>query len=141
MLEKFAAMNYLAVLAAGLATFLLGGIWYMPLFGKLWVRLSGITDEKMKQMQARVPPPLFFGGMIAAYLIAALVVALLVVTLDLKHPLSDGLVLGLCLFVLVSAYAFTSQLASDRHYGLYAIEASFYLVALSFQGVLLTWWR
>ena len=37
MLEfKLGEINYLAVLAAGLATFMLGGLWYTALFGRLW---------------------------------------------------------------------------------------------------------
>ena len=140
MFLKFDQVHYLPVLVAGLTAFFLGGMWYMALFGKLWVRLHGFSEEKVKQMQARVPPPLFFGGMIAAYLVTAFVIALLVASFDLKQPL-DGLILGSALFVLVTAVAFTGQLASDRHYGIFAIDAAFYFVLLNFQGVLLTWWR
>lgn len=36
-------INYLAVLAAALSAFLLGGLWYGPLFGKAWMSASGVT--------------------------------------------------------------------------------------------------
>jgi hypothetical protein len=66
---KFDNINYLAVVTAGLATFFLGAVWYTALFGKMWVQLTGYSDEKLKQLQAKRPPPLFFGGMIVCYLV------------------------------------------------------------------------
>ncbi len=41
-------MNWIAVIGAALAGFLIGGIWYGPLFSKVWQRESGLTDEAMK---------------------------------------------------------------------------------------------
>jgi hypothetical protein len=57
-----ARVNFLAVLVAGLAAFFIGGLWYTVLFGKLWVKLHGYSEEKIKQMQASMSPPRFFGG-------------------------------------------------------------------------------
>jgi hypothetical protein len=43
-------INWIAVVVAALASFLLGGLWYSPvLFGKAWQRETGLTDEKLKQ--------------------------------------------------------------------------------------------
>ena len=43
-------VNWLAVIIAALASFLLGGLWYSPvLFGKAWQRETGLTDERLKQ--------------------------------------------------------------------------------------------
>lgn len=41
-------MNWLAVIGAALAGFVIGGLWYGPLFGKVWQRESGLSDEKLK---------------------------------------------------------------------------------------------
>lgn len=41
-------MNWIAVLGAALAGFVIGGLWYGPLLGKVWQRESGLTDEAMK---------------------------------------------------------------------------------------------
>jgi Protein of unknown function (DUF1761) len=40
-------INYLAVLAAAVSAFVLGGLWYGPLFGKAWMHASGATPEDM----------------------------------------------------------------------------------------------
>lgn len=42
-------INYLAVIAAALSTFLLGGLWYSPLlFGKAWMRANNFSDEDLQ---------------------------------------------------------------------------------------------
>lgn len=42
-------MNWLAILLAALSTLVVGFIWYNPkTFGNIWMRESGVTEEKMK---------------------------------------------------------------------------------------------
>lgn len=42
-------INWLAVVAAALSTFLIGGLWYSPLlFGKPWMKTNGFTEETLK---------------------------------------------------------------------------------------------
>ena len=40
--------NLLAILVAAAAGFLVGGIWYGPLFGKAWMEEHGFTEEGLK---------------------------------------------------------------------------------------------
>jgi len=42
-------INWLAVIAASLTGFVIGGIWYGPLFGKAWMKETGITEEDIKE--------------------------------------------------------------------------------------------
>ena len=43
------SINYLAVVVAALATFILGGLWYSPmLFGKAWMRVNNFTEEDLQ---------------------------------------------------------------------------------------------
>ena len=44
----FSSLNIWAILVATLASFALGALWYSVLFGKIWQREVGITDEDMK---------------------------------------------------------------------------------------------
>jgi len=137
----FSEINFLAVLVAGLATFMLGGIWYMALFGKLWMKLNGYSEEKMKEMQALIPPPLFFGGMIVCDLVIALVVAILAAALKVSTP-AGGALLGFLIWLgPAAAIRMTSHLASDRHFGLYFIDISYQLVYLVMMGAILGGWR
>ena len=40
------AVNWLAVIAAALSSFVLGGVWYSALFAKVWQREAGLSDEQ-----------------------------------------------------------------------------------------------
>lgn len=43
------SINWLAVLVAGISSFVVGGIWYSPgLFGKAWMKDNNFTEEKIK---------------------------------------------------------------------------------------------
>jgi hypothetical protein len=43
-------LNWIAIVAAGVAAFLLGGLWYAPLlFGRAWQADCGLSDEQLKQ--------------------------------------------------------------------------------------------
>ena len=54
----FVRSYFTAFGVAALIVFFVGGLWYSALFGKLWVRLHGYSEEKVKQMQAAMSPPL-----------------------------------------------------------------------------------
>ncbi len=41
-------INWIAMVLAAFAGFAVGGLWYGPLFGKVWQRESGLSDEALK---------------------------------------------------------------------------------------------
>ena len=47
------SINIWAVIVAAVVMFVIGGIWYGPLFGKQWAKLIGMSDESMKAMRAK----------------------------------------------------------------------------------------
>jgi len=141
MILDLSAIQWPAVAVAAVVAFLLGGAWYSAIFGKLWLRLHAYTDEKVADMKAKMSPPRFFGGMIASYFALAVVVSILVVSLDLKGA-GAGALLGTVLWAgPAAAIGFTSHLASDRHNGIYLIDAAFQLLCLVTQGIILATWR
>ena len=76
-------VNYLAVLVAGVAAFLVGGVWYGAVFAKTWVRLHAYTDEDAKAMQkgtARAFAIFFATDLVRAWLTALCFNALHVTT-------------------------------------------------------------
>ena len=42
-------INYLAILACGVVSMVLGFLWLGPLFGKLWMSLSGMPADAMER--------------------------------------------------------------------------------------------
>lgn len=48
-------INYLAVAAAAVASFVIGGLWYSPvLFGKAWMQENGLSEEKIRSSNMAV---------------------------------------------------------------------------------------
>ena len=49
--ELFSHLNWLAVIVAGLAYFVLGAIWYSFIFKNAWIKASGVNanDPNMKK--------------------------------------------------------------------------------------------
>jgi hypothetical protein len=43
-------INHYAAIAAALSAFIIGGLWYSPvLFGKAWMRETGLTEGELKK--------------------------------------------------------------------------------------------
>lgn len=42
-------LNIWAILVATLSTFLVGWLWYGPLFGKSWMTATGLSEEQLQQ--------------------------------------------------------------------------------------------
>lgn len=45
-------INYTAVLLATVANFIVGAIWYMPIFGNLWGKIHGFDKLSKKEQEA-----------------------------------------------------------------------------------------
>ena len=82
-------VNYLAVLVAAVVAFLLGFIWYGPLFGKIWMKLSGMPDVKPKKKDMMLRS---LGGL-ASYIVMAYVLARIFDLINVV-ALSEGLWVG-----------------------------------------------
>jgi hypothetical protein len=66
-------INWLAVIVAGIVNMVIGYLWYGPIFGKMWMSLSGIvmTPEKMAEMKQKG-----MGKSYALMFVGALIMAL-----------------------------------------------------------------
>lgn len=134
-------LNYLAIIVAGFATFMLGGVWYTALFGKLWQQLQGITDEQKQEIQKRRPPAVFFGGMFACYLVVSFAVAAVFSSLGVTTA-AGGALFGLLLWVgPTAAVGMTGHIASGKPMGVFYIDASFQLIFMVMIGAILGVWR
>ncbi len=65
-------INWVALIAAGVASMVVGFIWYGALFGKTWMKLSG-----KKEMGDKKDMPKTYGIMFVASLITAYVLSML----------------------------------------------------------------
>src|ERR1700760_3705243 len=86
-------VNWLAVLAAAAASFVLGGAWYSGLFAKPWQAAAGVSDAQMRSGNK----PLMFGAAFVLALIQSAVFALFLGPgVTLMFGVGAGLAAGLC---------------------------------------------
>lgn len=136
----FGSINYAAIGVAAIATFLLGGVWYTALAGP-WTRLQGFTPEKVEQMKKDRPPQVFFGGMIASYLVLALIVSVVFQAAGVT-TLMGGLALGLLLWIGPAAcIGLTSWIASDKPIGVFFIDTAYQFIYMIMMGAIIGGWR
>lgn len=134
-------LNYWAVTVAAVATFMLGSLWYTALFGKLWQRLHGYSDEKVKAMQQARLPAVFFSVMLVSYFVLALAVGVVFSLAGIQSAVG-GAALGLTLWLgLSAAIGATEHVASDRPIGVYLIDRSYQLLSLVMIGVIIGTWK
>lgn len=130
-------LNWLAVAVAAVSAFILGGIWYGPVFGKSWQGLAGVTDEDIQQGN----PAVIFGGAFVLNLVMATTLALLLQlhpAPSLVSGLSAGALLGLC-FIATSIGI--NYLFARKTLQLYLIEAGYMVVLMALMGAILGAWR
>jgi len=81
----FGNLNYLVIVVAALVGMGLGALWYSPyVFGPLWLKTKGWSDEHMKAKKEGKPmAPVFAllaaGTLVSAFILAALFNSLVVV--------------------------------------------------------------
>ncbi|MBX3315569.1 MAG: DUF1761 domain-containing protein [Phycisphaeraceae bacterium] len=134
------SINWLAVVVAAFATFMLGGVWYTALCGKVWQRLNGYTDEKLVEMRKKRPPPVFFGTMIGCYLVVSLLMAMMVGAFEITHYLT-GAAFGMFIFGIAAAVQVTGQIASDKPMRALVIDLAYQAIYMPMTGAILASWH
>ena len=59
-------VNYLAVLVAAIANYVIATIWYAVIFGKVWQKLTGITEMKPAPVNIIL---VFIGSLVLSYVL------------------------------------------------------------------------
>jgi hypothetical protein len=137
---ELAAVNWLAVVVAAVASFILGGLWYSVLFSKPWMRLSGITQEQIDAGAGNMA--LNYAGAFVMYLIAVAVLALVMQAAGVVGA-GQGLLLGLLIGAgIVATVSFNNYVVfGGRPLGLFLIDYGYPVTALALSGVILGVWQ
>jgi len=131
-------LNVFAVLVSWLINMGIGAYWYSPAgFGKLWSKLSGVDMMKMPKDEANQA--------IIVVAVGALVQTLALATiLHALHPASlmSGLTAGLVLWAgFTAATTLGTTLYSRRSFKYWWLNASFFLLVMAINSLLLTAWK
>jgi hypothetical protein len=125
-------INFIAVVVAAVASFILGGLWYSPLlFAKAWQRESGVTEEQM----AGANMGMIFGLTLVLSLIAAFVFALFLGPRpSMPLGLGAGFSAGLCW---VTASLGINYLFERKSLKLFLINGGYHTLQFTVIGLVL----
>ena len=132
---EISGLNWLAIIVATAVGFIIGAIWYGPLFGDAWLSAIGKTADQIQ------PSPAPFVISFFTALITAIVLAMLINALDVS-TLGGGVVLGL----LVGVGFIATAMASDAAFGdtglkLWLIQSGYRVLYSVVMGAILAVWR
>jgi hypothetical protein len=128
------AVNWLAVVAAALSMFVIGGLWYGPLFAKPWQRAAGLSDEQVKSGNM----PLIFGLAFVLSLLIAANLAFFVNGLPLGTTIGYAVAAGLGW----AAFGLSVvALFERRPLSYHLINGGYLTVSFAVMGLILGLWR
>lgn len=130
-------INWLAVVAAALSTFILGGLWYSPiLFGGVWLRANGFTDVQVKNFnRARAFGSAFFLALVMSANLAMFLA-------DSKTTLLWGMTAGALAGIgWVAAGFAVVALFENRSWPYILVNGGYQIGAFVLMGAILGVWR
>jgi hypothetical protein len=129
-------LNYVAVVVAAAAAFLIGGMWYSPiLFYKIWVKETGLTDDALRKRNMAVT----FG---MSFLLALVISFNLAAFLGEQRDLAWGMTAGALAGIGWVATAFgITYLFEGRSFRLFLVNAGYHAVTFIVMGGILGAWK
>jgi hypothetical protein len=129
-------VNWLAVLAAAVSAFMIGGIWYSPaLFFKAWQRGTGLSDE---QLQRGNPAKIYGGSLVLSIIAAAVFAMFLGPAPEVGFATAAGFAAGLCW---VAASFGINYLFERKSLSLFFINGGYHTVQFTVYGLILGLWH
>ena len=126
--------NLLAVFVAALLGFAIGGIWYGPLFGKAWMKASGMTEERVRAAN----PLKIYGLTFLLNLVAAFSLAMFFGAGDWRFGLFAGFMTGATFIAVALGITY---LFESRPLVLWFINAGYQVLLFSAMGAVLGSWH
>jgi hypothetical protein len=125
-------VNWLAVLVAAVVTFVLGGVWYGPLFGRVWRAAEGQAEPEPGRQKH---PALVYGVSFVLMLVAAMALAVAIGPVpDVSRSIGFGLVVGVGW---VATSFGVNYLFAGRRLALFAVDVGYNVVLFALMGLII----
>ena len=127
-------INWLSVIVAAVSAFLVGGVWYGPLFGKAWMEEFGFTEEDLKQ---RSVPKTFGLSLLLSFIAAVNLEMFLGPEADVMFGGMAGFFAGFGWVATMLGILYLFEMQSLRAF---LINAGYCTLALTIMGIVLGAW-
>ena len=122
--------NLLAILVAAAAGFLVGGLWYGPLFGKVWMTQNNFTEEELRGANMLK----IYGLTFAFSVLSAVFLGQLLAFFDANARSTMMISVGIALGYIVPAIG-TNYLFARKSGKLFAVDAGYWIVFYAAMGI------
>lgn len=127
-------INWLSVFIAAVSTFLIGGIWYGPIFGRAWMKAFNFTEEDLKKRNMAAT----FGISFILALVAALNLEMFLgPEADLAFGIMAGFFAGIGWVATFLGIIYLFEMQSLKAFG---INAGYAVISLTAMGAILGAW-
>ncbi|HTR00544.1 MAG TPA: DUF1761 domain-containing protein [Candidatus Acidoferrum sp.] len=129
-------INWLAVLGATLVCFVLGALWYGPLFGKAWMLAIGMDPAKMKD----APKPKMARLLIVTFVLEWLMSSCLAAFIGAGKGAALGTLFGFLTGLPWIAFAVAvNAMFEGRSFKYMLINGSYWTVSFTLMGLIIGW--
>lgn len=129
-------INWFAVVAASLVGFVVGFLWYGPIFGKAWMAETGMTEEKVQSgNMAKIFGTTFVLQIIMTYCLAMFLAD---DSIDIAMGTFYGFLTGAGWVLPTIAI---NNLYEQRSWKLSLIQGGYWVVVFTLMGLILGAWR
>jgi hypothetical protein len=129
-------INYLAVLAAAISAFVIGGMWYSPiLFGGVWMRETGLSDAMLKKRSMGL---VFGTSFVLSLIIAVNLAAFLSGPPDLQWGATAGALAGIGWVATAIGITYLFEAKSMK---LFLVDAGYHAVTFIVMGAIIGTWK
>ncbi|HVP20153.1 MAG TPA: DUF1761 domain-containing protein [Spirochaetia bacterium] len=129
-------INYLAVVVAALANYVIGAIWYSALFQKPWLKLSGVSEMRISVLSVVLA---LIGALLTSYVLDH---AIIYAAGYMKTAgIGGGLATGFASWIgFIAPVTLGVVIYEKRSWGLWAINNGYWLLSLLVMGIILSAW-
>jgi len=129
------SLNIWAILVSSISAFLIGGLWYGPIFGKQWQNANNLSDEDLAKSNMLV----IYGGAFILIVLAAFSLSMFIgKNADWTFGLFAGAMTGL---FFVSTFLGVLNLFERKHIGVFLINAGYCSLTFSVMGLIIGAWH
>ncbi|MEK7564137.1 MAG: DUF1761 domain-containing protein [Patescibacteria group bacterium] len=135
-------VNLVAVFVCGVLSMVVGFVWYGPLFGKMWMKVIGATEqdkEKKKEMQKKAGPLYLVQFILTLFQVYSLTY------LATCWPKTDMLKLSIFIWIafivpIIAGSSMWNNDSSKTAWTRFLIQAGYQLVMFVIYGLVLNFW-